>query len=116
MVRKGGETEEVKEVRTDDGENVEREVNEKNTFDTTPTSLGAAGAERGTEVQVFESATKRKCFTRDRSLKVLEDEYSLETGSILAAKEILFLPDPRYSTRSARSQCKHAHGVFTKLV
>lgn len=48
-------------------------------------------------------AMNRHYFVQDTSFNNLEDEYELETGSVLTEKANRVPPDPPYNTCSARS-------------
>lgn len=54
------------------------------------------------------------CFISDTSLSHFQDEYELESGSVLTEKVILGLAYPQYSTCRAQGQSSSAHFVFSK--
>lgn len=91
-----------------------RELKAENTLHTIFMGSGAAKLEGGPDVGILGSAMKKYCLVREDSLKNLEDEYELETSSVLTENVNLLLTDPAYNTRVLQNQSNYAHEVVSK--
>lgn len=75
-------------TRTENSEEVEKDEKQKDTVQTIPTGSLAAELEAGPEVEVLKSVIKRYYVIQNTSLNALNNEYELETGSVLSGKRI----------------------------
>lgn len=91
---------------------MEVKVRDEDIAHTILTGQGATESEETPEVEMWRSAMKKHCFIRENSFNDLEDEYVLETGSVLAGKGNRVLADLSYNTRSERGLSSSAHGLF----
>lgn len=106
--------ERTKEGGPEDCEEMEWEMKEEESVDTSLTGFDAAEPEIGTAVQVLKPAMKKSCFIPSTSFGNLEEEYKLEAGSVLTEKVKRFLFDSSFNTRSALGRSYYTSDMFFK--
>lgn len=107
-------TETSEGVGTEDNENVGRKLMEEKIVDRILEGSDAAEPYAGLEVERLTSAMKKHCFIWDTLVSDLEDQYDLETCSVLSAKLSLDLASPPYSILNARAEFYAAQYVLSR--
>lgn len=101
-------------MRTENSEEVKREMKEKNTVDLISTGSGAAKPDAEPEVEMLKYAMKKYAYVQKILFNDFKDEYKPETGSFPTSKVNLSAADPPYSTCSARAWPNSAHDDFSE--
>lgn len=92
----------IKKVGAGRSKELEREMKEGDTVDTTPTSYCDAEPGAGPQVEVSKSTMKKCCFILENFCSHLENEYEFETSSVGTEKLNLVPADALHITRSSR--------------
>lgn len=114
MVSRKVERKKTKEAETENYEEVERVMEDRDSVPTSLTGFGGATTEAGREVGLLKSALKNLCLIPDIFFIDFKDGSELRTGSALIQIVSLILVNPPYNARSRRCRSNSAHNLFSK--
>lgn len=107
-------TENIKELRTENGTGVESEVKKKNTADTNCAGSVAAEPKAKPEVEVLKSAMTKYGLIQHTSLNDLKDKSAFNISSVLTERVSPVLANTPDSTCTAPAQSGSTHEMFLK--
>lgn len=107
-------TEKSEKLGTVNTGDIKREVKTQDNIDPIAASSDAAKWEAGSKVELVRAAMKKYLFILYFSLNDLENEYKLDSGSILTEKVSFVAVNLQYETQSAHGRLNSSHGVFSK--
>lgn len=104
-------------MEIENSDDVKREMKKEDIAHTVPTCSGATEREGEPKVKLLKFVMKKYCLIRDISFNNLEDEYELETVSVLTKNVNLVLANPLAAAHSGRGHPSCVHDVSpTKYV